>query len=286
MARTKKTTTVEEEIDYKEDIHDISISEIAHEEPKEEEIVEEKQPEETPEPKVDIEAITKAAADEASKKTRDEIADLLKGDTKDDTERNVNEYQKLVADAAKEGRQVTWDEVIPLIEDNAIKKLEDKLQTAYETDQKRQSEARQAEESNIAVINQRISNEITELYNSNKLTRIKNNDDPNDQGKREIESLYQTMVDVNTKRETEYQEKVRDIYASENRVATREELGLEPIASVTRIQSNYWKRPNQQPPGFDAPILESNAGAAPASDDENYSYKEVHNTGWRGLFRR
>lgn len=96
------------------------------------------------------------------------------------------------------------------------------------------------------------------------------------------------MIDVNTKRETAYQAKAKEVYAAENKVPTREELKLEPITSVTRIHSNYYKAPNSQPAGADAPIFNSAGGNSSASDSQSYDYqKDIHNpkTNWWDRWR-
>lgn len=279
MAKKKITTTTEEieeetgiaqDIDYKKDIEDKTLKEIASE-TKGNESVTVKEDEEVKEPVKEIEEVKeekpevdveKIAAD-AAKKTREEIADLLKGEEKKETKDAYQEWAEKYSE--DNGKPPTWVEVAKFVKDTAkaeiIAEQQAQVKEAQEVQTKKEAEAKTSEDQ----LNSLIDEELNELYSSNKLIRIKNAEDPTDPGVMEKKALFQTMYEVNVKRAQE---------------------GKTPIYSVARIHSNYYKPVNKQPAGADAMITNNRAGGAPA-DDGDYEYtKDIRGKGWKSFFKR
>lgn len=303
MARKKVVTTTEEVVDETptttpeyDAIHDTDIKDLARETPPEEAQVEPKPEEPTKEEteEVDLDAYAKKIAEETAQSTRNEIADLLKGAPKDEKQVVEDKLTEFAASFEKDkGRAPNWIELAKFIkeENKAETKAEimAEQKKAWDDYNSNLEKSKQEEETKLSQQRLEYTNELMDLYQSNKLTKIQNQDDPNDPGVQAVNRLFQTMADVNTKREETYQNKAKEVFAAENRVPTREELNLAPITSITRIFTNYYTSPTAQPPGADVPIFNTNANASPTSDEENYSYREVKNfkpKGWRGIFAR
>lgn len=277
MAKKKVTTTVEEteeapekEINYTEDIKGKSMSEVVKEPDEKEEpevVVEEEKPEQETKPKedkpeLDTEKLKKDIADETTNK----IVEALTGKDKTETEEKVDEYEKWASQYTEEtGKQPTWVEAAKFIKDQAKAEILADQQEQVRTNQEQQIEAKKVEDEKIKKFNGEVDEELAELYASNKLAKIKDAEDPNDRGVVERKALFQTMIEVNAK---------------------RVEAGQEPIRSISRIYNNYHKAPTRQPAGADAAIINNRASTGSASDDENYSYKDIHGKGWRSFFKR
>lgn len=281
MAKKKTTITETEEttedpkqeIDYQEDIKDKSLKDIASE--KTEEVEEKKEEpksdpvatevkEEDPKPEIDLEENNRKIAEETAKKTREEIADLLKGDPKEEEKKDAyTEWaEKYTEDT---GKSPTWVEAAKFIKDQAKAELIAEQQEAYKAQQEAQTKQAEQEQGYEKQLNSMIDEELNELYASGKLTRIKDKEDPNDPGVRERKALMQTMYDVNVK---------------------RAQTGASPIYSVARIHSNYFKGVNRQPAGADAMITNNRAGSAP-TDEGDYEYvKDIKGKGWKSFFGR
>lgn len=279
MAKKKTTTTVEEseeeagisqEIDYKKDIEDKSLKDIASEpeekevkEPVKEEVKEEPKEEK---PEIDLEENNRKIAEEVSKKTREEIADLLKGDTKEDTKTNKDEYREWADEHVKKtGKQPDYTDAFEFLEDRAFKRLEEKQQAAVKEYQDSQTKQKAQEETWTKDLESLIDESFDELYTAGKIAKIKNAEDPNDPGVQEKVALVKTMYQVNVQRAQE---------------------GKRPIYDMARIHSIYYKPVNRQPAGADAMITNNRAGSAPA-DEGDYDYvKDIKGKGWKSFFKR
>lgn len=283
MAKTKKTTTIEEseeeagisqEIDYKKDIEGKSLKEIAnHSKGGESETFKdpEKDPEkavieEVKEPEVDLEENNRKIAEEASKKTRDEIADLIKGDTKEETKTNKDEYREWADEHVKKtGKQPDYTDAFEFLEDRAFKRLEEKQQATVKANEEARTKQVEQEKTWTNELSALIDESFDELYSANKITKIKNPDDPNDPGVQEKVALVKTMYDVNVKRAAE---------------------GKRPIYDMARIHSIYYKPVNRQPAGANAMITNARSGSGPADDGEVNYIRDIKGKSWRSFFRR
>lgn len=263
-------TPQEEEINYKEDIQDKSLKEIASEKP--EEKIEEKKEEDSKgsesatvkeEVKEEVKIDPEKIKEEAKKEVKDELADFLKG-TKE--EENKDEYDQFVDKYTKEhGHTPDWKMVASFIKEQAKGELKAEQEAQIKSQQEQQTQAKNKEETELEAFNKELDEELNEEYKSGNLPKIKNPNDPNDYGVIARKSLFETMAQVNIK---------------------RVESGQSPIRSISRIRANYWKAPNRQPAGENAAVIENRSSATSANDGEEYSYKDIHKTGWRGFFKR
>lgn len=273
MARKKVTTTEEtiedapqEELNYVDDLKDKSIRDVASEESKQEikeevkEEVKETPVEETEEVEFDPEAF-KA---ETAKAVKEEIADFLKGDNKEQTKERGSEYAEFVKRIEdSHGRPPNYLEALDFVKDQAKAEIKAEQEEAYKKYQDDVSSRQEAEKTYLENFNKELQDEMTELYTSNKLPKIKNADDPEDYGVQARDALFKTMAEVNTKR-------VQD--------------GQTPIRSISRIFTGYYKAPSRQPAGEDAMITDSRNSVA-SNDDEEINYLRDVRGGFKQGFR-
>lgn len=218
-------------------------------------------------PKIDPEELAKRTADETAKRI---LADQEEQRTKDqivETQLKTEEekHQEYADEFAKEhGRNPTWTEVAQEMKRQA---KEEVLQTLDERQlkQKEQEETtRKTEEEDTKRGWYLINNEMNDLYNNNMLTRIKDPKNPSDQGLLERNALLTQMAEENQRRRTANQP---------------------IITSVTQFHQFYFKRPNAQPPGANAPILGNQRSSTTPSEEQNYSYKDLKKP-WSFLGRK
>jgi len=240
-----------------EDLQKESIREIAENTeiptPKEEVKEEVKEPEAPVEPQSNVEEIATKAAEEAAKKILEEQA---KAEVK---EPEPTEKEKAYLDWEKkfEGdnkRQPTYLEALSFVEEQAVRAIEEKQQAqAKEAEETQKAEAARIEEENKR-INIVVDDELNELYNADKLTKIKDPNNPYDQGVVERKALFAKWMEVNTERRAQ---------------------GLPEIVSATRIYDFYYQKPNAQPAGADAPISGNRGSATPPSAQKEYTYADL-----------
>ncbi len=276
MAKKKITTTEEEiiedtpekEINYKEDIQGKTLEQVANA-PEEKEVDEVSEP--IPEPvinpdEMEVEFDPAKFQEETAKQVSDQIVKALQGTNKEDTKENVNAYQKLVTDVwEKEHRTPSWDEVLPLIEEAAVQRIESKQKAAYDAQQAQVQEQQKVQNDYYNNVNAQIEEELTELYQNNKLPKIKDDKNPNDAGIQARDALFTTMATVNKE---------------------RVEKGMHPITSVARIHNNYYKAPNRQPAGADAAIIANHANSTPNDDEEINYLRDVKGKPWYKFGRK
>lgn len=215
----------------------------------------------TEEEKTKIAADEKAKADaEAAKKAEEEEKEIEPEELAEEISTKVAEkltpkeekevkskydefFEKVQAD---KGREPNWKELSEFLEEQAVLKVEQKQKVAKEAEDKRKEEENKATEAFTARFNKQLDEEIEELYKNGNLTPIKDKTNPNDQGVIERKALFQAMLDTNQKRATE---------------------GLDTILSISRIfYGGYYKKPNVQPPGAEAPV--SMGQGTPAGEGE------------------
>ena len=244
-----------------EDLKNQSIREIAEgqEPPK----PEEKPQEPTPEPPVETAPIP--TAEEIAKRTADEIEARAKTEEPTpeptDKEKIYIEWEKKFRE--DNTRPPTYLEAMQFVEERAVATIQERQETEAKAQEEEQTRiAKEIEETNKQV-NAVVDDELNDLYNANKLTKIQDPNNPSDQGVIERKALFAKWQEVNTQRAAE---------------------GKQPILSATRIYEFYYQKPNAQPAGADAPVAGGSGSGTPPSSEQNYSYTDLKKP-W-SFFRR
>ncbi len=240
----------------KESLHDIAANTEAPKEPevKEEKPVEppiEDKKEETPANVPDSKVIAEEAAQAVldKQKEAEKVEEPVVADTK-------TEYQKIVDDfAAEKGRTPTWDELAEKIEERTIAKIDERQEAARKAQEAEQATRQAQVDAENKRINSFVDDELSDLYANGKLTPVKDPKNESDQGVVERKALFAAWKDVNDKRRAE---------------------GKPEIISATRIYEYYYKKPNAQPRGADAPIVGNRGSSSTPQDEKSYTYDEIH----------
>lgn len=214
------------------------------------------------------EEIAKATADEIEARRVAEEAEAKPAEPTEEEKQATEKYLTWEATfKAKEGRPPTYWEAQNFVKDAVKEDLKRELKE--EAEQERQTQATQEEEAKKQRaaeeerINTIVDDELQDLYNNGKMTKIQDPNNPSDQGVVERKALFQTWADVNNDRRAK---------------------GLPDIYSATRIFEFYYKKPNAQPPGANAPVQGNRGSATPPSDEESYSNADLKKP-W-SFFRR
>lgn len=213
---------------------------------------------------IDPEAMKKDIADKVSKETIEKITKALTGEEKT-TEAQKDKYQEWAEKFyAEKGRNPTWFELIPFIKDEL--KADMKNEEEMTRKQREEYRARVEADNNkrTEAFNKYVDQQLEDLYKNNKLPRIVNKDDDRDPGVVARKALFQTMLEVN-------QERVKN--------------NLDPIYSVKEIYYEYYKAPNRQPAGADAPIS-IGRGNAQVDSGEDYSYADIRKKSFLDIFTK
>src|SRR3990167_8094823 len=211
----------------------------------------------------DFEETTKKIAQEAAEEAARKVVEESKKveppkEEVNEPEPQEKEYEDWVEGFQKDkGRRPTYMEAMEFVstkvEENIAKKEEVKVKEAEET-QKQQQQEQQEERDRI---NRFVDDELQELYSSGRLTKIEDPNNPSDQGVIERKALFQAWQTVNQQRRTE---------------------GKPEIISATRIFEFYYKKPNQQPAGEQAPIAGAqNSGEVPSENKDIDYMKDIRN---------
>jgi len=251
---------------HKDDIKDIAVNtELPTEEKKEpEKPAEPVKPEEPAKPDVQSEENNKKLAEETAKAVLDQQeAYRVASETKAKIEAEAAkpapdpkaEYQKIVDDfTAKEGRTPTWDELAVKLEERTVEKVfKMQEERAKQAETARQEQAKKVELENQSTLSY-INDELSDLYKGNKLTPIKDPNNPSDQGVVEKNALFKRWEEVNTERRAK---------------------GLPNILSATRILEFYYTKPQAQPPGADLPIAGNKVSDAIPSKQQEYTNEDL-----------
>lgn len=242
------------------DIHKNKVITLDEEEKEE---VEEKPKEEEVE-EIDPKDLVDQAAQEAANKVieaQKEEARLAQEEAdrkaKQEEEENRNPAQEYLDKVKAEGKEPTWEDAFKTIEERATQK-------AIETLEKRQAEQKASEEARIAEsqrieqeqvkkFNDTIDLQLDELYSDGKLTKIKDANNPSDQGVVERKALFTAMQETNNKRISE---------------------GKPPVYSIKEIYAFHYTKPNARPAGEDAPVSMGKGASAPDNSEE-VDYREL-----------
>lgn len=144
-------------------------------------------------------------------------------------------------------------------------KREAEKQARLDEEKQAEETRKKTEEDATNEWNKMVDEQLEDLYRNNKLPKIKNKADDNDEGLRARKALFQTMYEVNEKLKKE---------------------GKRPVTSIKEIFYEHYKAPTTQPPGADAPIAGSRLQNATAKVDGEYTYAEIHNArDYRSLYK-
>lgn len=269
MEDTKDKIVEAPEVTYA-DIHDRSLSDIARdpepvetppEAPKEEpEVVEEKPPQVNPE-EIAERAAAKALELQESKRQEEKVEEVA-------PEKTDREKMQEYADefAAKEGRNPTWLELAEQLKKDAVDELERRQQAKAQEQQAEleEQQAKQAEQDkNIMKL---IDTELDDLYRLNKLPKIKDPNNDSDPGKVERKEFFAQWMKTN---------------------AERREKGLPEVVSASQMYYNYYKAPNTQVAGADAPILDSKGPMNSGAVERDIDYiKDIRGKSWHSFITK
>jgi hypothetical protein len=240
MAKKTKTTTVEEveeapeaPIDYKKDIENKSFEQVA--EPAKEEAKEPEKPaeEETETVEFDPEQLKREAVEQA----KAELADVLKGGTKEENAEVKDEYQEYQKEFfAKNNRQPTWFEVAKFTEEQLEKKQEAKeAQRAKQQEEEKAKEKETIDKNNEAT-NKYVEDTLNELYENEKLPKIQDPKNEDDYGLRVQKALLAKVVEVNTQRINDKQtpKTIKEILYEDFKIPDKEVAGADAPTNMGR----------------------------------------------------
>lgn len=281
----KKDDKKTPELDYDKDVHAPSMEDIASEmedpEKVEEPVKEEKKieepvnpPEEKPAEKVEEKKEDKSIIDEEA--FTDKIAEKVinkiapEDATKEEKKDLRTALKELEAEREKEGKTLTYDEALEYLSQRTKEDLKAELKDevkqevlqdlAKEVKDEEEKEAKTAadqkkyEEDTTKAWNDRWDLELSELEDAGKITKVLNEADPEDAGKKERVALFGTMKAVNEDR------------AKKN---------LPPVLNLVQIHALYYQNPNEAPPGAKEPVAGSRKAVTPTNTDD-INYDEIH----------
>lgn len=247
-----------------EEIHNQSMRTLAVDEGVSE--IPEAKPEVEPEKPVEpvdekiVEDERRQIAEEAARKvveeqeTRRIEAEKAEREVKEPTDKEKSYLDWESKFKEKNDRSPTYLEALAFVEEQAIASIEQR-QIETENQKKAETERVQAEQdAETERMNAYVDDELQDLYTANKLTKIKDPNNPSDQGVVERKALFNTWQQVNEERKNK---------------------GLPEIISATRIYEFYYKKPSAQPAGADAPISGNRSSAVSPSSEQEYSYQDL-----------
>lgn len=235
------------------DLHKESVKDVAIETPKEEPVKE--TPKEEPKDEgEDLDVVGKKIADETAKRVLEEqkiakdAEDAAKIPPKDEYE----EWEKKQTE--EKGRPPTYKEALEFVKEQAKKEIRAEQEEQVKAEEIKKTEATKAQEDERKRINTFVDDELQDLYNAGKLTKIIDSKNPSDQGVVERKALFAKWAEVN---------------------AERRAAGQPEIISATRIYEFYYKKPNAQPAGGDAPVAGSQSSGTPPAGEDEIDYKDI-----------
>lgn len=267
-----KVIPQEQQVDYSYEDLKKDIKDIASEEPKEE-IKETPKEEVKPEVKeeeveeVDAKEFAENIAKETAKETAREIAELQA--KKEEEDKPIKSAAEEYLEKAKEeGKTPTWEEAMAFLEESAANKaiaaIKAEQETTAKVEQERVETQRQQEQTAVDNYNKIVDEDLNDLYSANKLTPIKDKENPSDQGVVERKALFQAMLEVNQDRLNK---------------------GLRPVTSIKEIYYEHYTKPSAQPAGKDAPVSLGDKGINADEDNQEIDYVRDVRKPW-SLFRK
>lgn len=264
-----------------EDLSGQSIREIADGQPAtpapEEKPQAPETPAETPAPTPPVptaEEIAKQTADELEKRRKESEAPAEPEPTEDEKKATAKYLEWEATFKAKNNRPPSYWEAQNFVRETVKEELKIELKQDAENERKaeeqRQQEINQKREEEQKRVDSIVDDELQDLYNAGKLTKIQDPNNPSDQGVLERKALFQTWMEVNNARRAK---------------------GLPDIISATRIfygadetGKPYFTKPNAQPAGANAPVQGNKGSATPPSAEGSYTYADLKKP-W-SFFRR
>lgn len=215
------------------------------------------------------EAITKAKAEwEEEQRKKQEDAEFE--EKKKQVETNISEEDRLFNEWAADyektnGKPASVSEAKQWLrekveQETQLKQDEQKRIQDEETRQKSESEAEEQRRVQSEIderdkqLNAIVDDELNDLYNAGKLTKIQDPSNPSDQGVVERRTLFQKWQEVN---------------------ADRRSKNLPEITSATRIYEFYYQKPNAMPAGENAPIQGNRGSSVTPEGQQDYSYSDI-----------
>ena len=291
MAKKKTDLREEEEVKQPdemsyEELHNIDYKQIAakgeldkleaEEEPVEEEIEYEEPVEETPKPtktpkltrndvKAEVETAVKEAL-EADRREREEKA--LEAEKREKIEAGKSHTPKWV----EENRvPKSYEEIYEETKKASIDEFEARMaerdearRLAEKEDQERKAKIEADNGRYNEDLNHRLELDMNELYNEGKLPRIKDENDPDDEGVKARNELFQTGIETNRQRVAK---------------------GLPPVSDIKRIFYENYEPDDEQPAGEDAPIMGNRPDSTSYEDDNKISYQDLHKKSYREILQ-
>lgn len=208
------------------------------------------------EPKIDAEQIAENAArkvieEQEAKRQADEqerIAEEAKTTEEDEYAKWEKQFKE------DKNRLPTYPEALKFVKDQAKNELRAEAEEVKKAAEAEQEKVKVEQAENNKRLDSIIDDELADLYKGNKLTPIKDPNNPSDQGVVEKKALFSKWAQVNAQRRAE---------------------GKPDILSATRIYEFYFEKPNAQPPGEDAPISGNRASAIPPSEEQGYTNADL-----------
>jgi hypothetical protein len=212
-------------------------------------------------------------ADEVANKVKETLAEersLLQKE-RDDKKREEDSHKPYVykweaenrtpkdyKEIAEEARQAALIEAKQMMEEREEAKARDQR----ESDERRMAQekiVRDQEEKTKEVLNKRVEDQLNELYKLDKLPKIKDEKNNNDEGVIARNDFFKFGAEFNSKRLAQ---------------------GLDPLFPLEL--AHYYHPKSNQPAGADAPIM---GNKAPASDnnDSEINYPDIHRLSFREL---
>lgn len=242
-----------------EEINKPEMGEIARSEAPvaEKPVVEEK-------PVVDQEAISKQIAEDAVKAVLEQQkAEAAVAEEAGKTEKPIDNLDEKLAQELWDlnKRDPTYTEALNFLAEKAAIINEYRQAEKVRVQEEEAEKSRQATEEENKRVNTFVDDELSELYRGNKLTKIQDPNNPSDQGVVERKSLFTRWAEINNDRRSK---------------------GLPEIISATRIATGidesgvpYWKKPNAQPAGENAPVMGSRSSSTSPDAEQEYTNADL-----------
>ncbi len=216
-------------------------------------------------PPIDTEELKKEITEKVSKETVDKITQALTGKQEETTQEQKDKYLEYSEKfLAEKGRNPTWFELVPFIRDEVKQELKREQEETRVQQEEAQRTVAETEKQRTEAFNKHIDAQLEDLYRQERLPKIVNKDNPNDEGVQARKALFQAMLEVN-------QDRVNK--------------GQDPIYSIKEIFYEHYKKPSRQPAGADAPVSVGSGNVAPESPDD-YSYADIRNKSFLDFFRK
>ena len=217
-----------------------------------------------------VDEIAKKTADELKAREDEERRRELKAE--EDRKRQEQLQNDLIPIWEREGRQPK-DYTEIAFESKRIAKLEtlaeleareslrrEEEEKRRQEEQIRQTQVKQAQESFSKQLQRELDEDLTDLYKADRLPKIKDPNNPSDEGLKEQKRLFETAAKVNKE---------------------RLDKGLPPIRSIKVIYYEHFK-PKDKPAGHDAPV-QGNSQPTTQQNADKFNWSRDHKKSMREI---